>query len=304
MKNKPLWIIYTYATIAMVFWGISFVWVKQVYDFGFKPITVVIIRLTISTIMLNIICKLFNLYEKIRKEDYKRFFLLAFFEPFCYFMGESFGMQYVSPTLASVIVALIPPITPIFAWFFIKEKVNIFEIFGLIVSFLGVLLLVLNDFRLEGKIIGYILMFIAVLGGTNYGIVLRTLADKYSAITIVRVQTMLGALLFLPFFLIWEFAHFKAQTPVLHPYILLTLLAIFPSTIAFILLTITVRQIGVVRANIFTNLIPIFTGVLSFFIIGEKFTSIKIIAIIIVILGLFLSQLHRVNLNFLKKGSA
>jgi drug/metabolite transporter (DMT)-like permease len=115
---------------------------------------------------------------------------------------------------------------------------------------------------------------------------------------------MLGALLFLPFFLIWEFAHFKAQTPVLQPYILLTLLAIFPSTIAFILLTITVRQIGVVRANIFTNLIPIFTGVLSFFIIGEKFTSIKIIAIIIVILGLFLSQLHRVNLNFLKKGSA
>lgn len=286
----------------MVFWGISFVWVKQLYDLGFKPITVVLIRLILATILLNIIAKVFNLMEKIQKEDYKKFIILAFFEPFCYFMGESFGMQYVSPTLASVIVALIPPITPIFAWIIIKERVNIYEIIGLVVSFLGVLLLVVNDFRLEGKIIGYVLMFIAVLGGTNYGIALRTLADKYSALTIVRIQTLIGALFFMPFFFIWEFPHFQTQTFQAQPYLLLSLLAIFPSSIAFILLTITVRHIGVVRANVFTNLIPIFTGILSFFIIGERFSYLKVVAMLIVIFGLFISQLHKINFKLFKKG--
>ena len=291
--------VYSYAILAMFFWSFSFIWVKQLYDFGFKPITVVLFRLIIACLILNLISITFFKREKVRKEDYGKFFLLAFFEPFCYFMGESFGMQYVSASLASIIVALIPLITPLFAWFVIKEKVNIYEIIGLVVSFAGVLMLVVSDFKLEGRIIGYLLMFVAVLGGTNYGIVLRTIAEKYSALTIVRVQTFLGAVLFLPFFLYWELAYYKTQAFVVQPWILLSLLAIFPSSIAFILLTIVVRNIGVVRANVFTNLIPIMTGVLSYFLINESFSLIKISAMFIVIAGLFVSQLHRFDFKAL-----
>ncbi len=295
--KKPLWVVYTYATLAMFFWSFSFIWVKQLYDFGFKPITVVFIRLVIASVILNLVGKYLFAKEKVKREDYKHFFLLAFFEPFCYFMGESFGMQYVSASLASIIVALIPLVTPIFAWFIIKEKINIYEIIGLIISFSGVLLLVVNDLKLEGKIIGYLLMFVAVLGGTNYGIALRNLADKYNALTIVRVQTFIGALLFLPFFLIWDLKPFMQLPYTFQPYSLLVLLAIFPSSLAFILLTIVVRNIGVVRANVFTNLIPIMTGVLSYFMIKEQFSSLKILAMIIVIFGLFISQLHRFDLK-------
>jgi drug/metabolite transporter (DMT)-like permease len=303
MKKNSLTIVYTYAILAMLFWSFAFIGVKKLYDYGFKPITVVFFRLVIASIILHLIGFFFFKQEKVRKEDYGRFFLLAFFEPFCYFMGESFGMQYVSASLASIIVALIPLVTPLFAWFVIKEKVNIFEIIGLIVSFAGVLLLVVNDFRLEGRIIGYLLMFVAVLGGTNYGIVLRTIADNYSALTIVKVQTLLGALLFLPFFLWWELPYFKTQAFIPQPYALLSLLAIFPSSIAFILLTIVVRNIGVVRANVFTNLIPIMTGLLSFFLINEQFNLIKISAMFVVIIGLFISQLHRFDFLIFKKSS-
>jgi drug/metabolite transporter (DMT)-like permease len=62
-------------------------------------------------------------------------------------------------------------------------------------------------------------------------------------------------------------------------------------------LTIVIRHIGVVRANVFTNLIPIMTGVLSYFMIKEQFSSLKILAMIIVIFGLFISQLHRFDLK-------
>jgi len=33
---------------------------------------------------------------------------MAFFEPFLYFIGESFGLVYISSTIAAVIVATIP----------------------------------------------------------------------------------------------------------------------------------------------------------------------------------------------------
>ncbi len=297
--NKKLLQVYIYAIVAMLFWSLAFIWVKQVYGF-YKPITVVILRLVLASIFLNIASKLFFPAQKIRKEDYWRFLLLAFFEPFCYFMGESFGMMYVTATLASVIVALIPLVTPLFAWFFIKEKVTPYEIAGLIVSFFGVLMLVMQDFQLSGKFIGYILMFVAVIGGTNYGIALRTLTDKYNSITIVKTQTLIGAFLFLPFFLRFEYSHFISVPFHLQPVLLLILLAIFPSSIAFILLTITVKNIGVVRANIFTNLIPVFTALLSFFILRERFSLFKVSAILVVIFGLFVSQMHRINFKRFK----
>ncbi|MCB5249827.1 MAG: DMT family transporter [Candidatus Cloacimonadales bacterium] len=300
MKKMNLSLVYVYAVLAMFFWSFSFIWVKQLYEMGFKPITVVLFRLVIACIVLHIISKLFFKSEKIDREDYIRFFLLAFFEPFCYFMGESFGMQYVSASLASIIVALIPLITPIFAWLFIKERVNIYEIIGLIVSFAGVLFLVLNDFRLEGRLIGYILMFIAVLGGTNYAIALRPLVDKYSALTIVKVQTLIGSFLFLPFFLAFEYQHYRALEFQIAPYVNLALLAIFPSSLAFIIMTIMVRNLGVVKANIFTNLIPIMTAVLSYFILKESFSTLKLFAMLVVIMGLFVSQI-RINNKIVKE---
>ncbi|HPY96244.1 MAG TPA: DMT family transporter [Candidatus Cloacimonadota bacterium] len=295
MKKTNLAIVYVYAVFAILCWSFSFIWIKQLYDMGFKPITVVMFRLVIASLILHLISKLFFKKEKIAKEDYGRFLLLAFFEPFCYFMGESFGMQYVSASLASIIVALSPLTTPVFAWFFIKERVNMYEMFGLVVSFAGVLMLVLNDFKLEGQIIGYLLMFVAVIGGSCFGIVLKGITEKYSALTIVKAQTLIGSFLFLPFFLIWEMPHFLTQGFQMKAYVNLSLLAIFPSSIAFIIFTIMVRNLGAVKANVFTYLIPIITTILSYFILKESFSLIKVGAMLIVILGLFVSQLERLN---------
>ena len=52
------------------------------------------------------------------------FLLMALFEPFIYFLGESYGLLYVSSTVAAVIVATIPLISPLFAWYFFREKLN------------------------------------------------------------------------------------------------------------------------------------------------------------------------------------
>jgi len=51
-------------------------------------------------------------------------------------------------------------------------------------------------------------MFFAVFAGTMYGIFLKKIVHKYSAITIVRYQNFLASLYFLPLFLSLEFKHF------------------------------------------------------------------------------------------------
>ena len=75
-------------------------------------------------------------------------------------------------------------------------------------------------------------------------------------------------------------------------------LAIFASSLAFICYIHVVGKLGVSRANIFTNLIPIFTAIFSFFLLDEKFNVAKIIGIAIVIGGVFLSQIDKLIVSY------
>ncbi|MDD4155090.1 MAG: DMT family transporter [Candidatus Cloacimonetes bacterium] len=292
-KDFPLSIVYIFATLAMFFWSIAFIWVQQSLEAGFRPLTIIFLRLLVASIVLTVVTKLFRIKEKIAQEDRKWIFILAFCEPFCYFLGETFGMLFVTATTASVIVSTIPLITPIFAWFLIHEKVNIYEIIGLIISFLGVLVLVVEDLNIGGKLIGFVLMFIAVISGTGYGITLKKLTDNYTALTITKFQTIIGMLLFKPLFLIFDLKQYFSEPINLYSLKHIILLGLFPSSISFTFLAIVVRKIGVVRANVFSYLIPVFTAILAYYILGEKFSESKIIAILIVIFGLIISQLHK-----------
>ena len=65
---------------------------------------------------------------------------------------------------------------------------------------------------------------------------------------------------------------------------------VFGSGICFILITIGIRELGAARANIFGNLIPVVTAIVSFFLLKEAMPFVKILGIFIVILGLLLSQ--------------
>ena len=53
-------------------------------------------------------------------------------------MAEAHGLKHVSATVASVIIALIPLITPFAAYLFLKQKLKPSHLIGLIVSFVGV----------------------------------------------------------------------------------------------------------------------------------------------------------------------
>ncbi|MGB4261184.1 MAG: DMT family transporter, partial [Candidatus Cloacimonas acidaminovorans] len=67
-------------------------------------------------------------------------------------------------------------------------------------------------------------------------------------------------------------------------------MSIFASVIAFILYTGVIRDLGVAKSNIFTNLIPVFTVALAYIILGDKLGLPGWIGLILAIIGLFLSQ--------------
>jgi drug/metabolite transporter (DMT)-like permease len=232
--------------------------------------------------------------QKIEKVDYGKFLLLALFEPFLYFMGESFGLTLVSSTVAAVIVSTIPVISPMFAYFFVKEKISLMNFIGLIISFSGIMLMVFNrDFTFDASPLGVLLEFCAVMAAIFYSVAIKKLTHKYSAFTIIKVQNMLGAIYFLPLFLIFDFNRFISIKPDLELIYSLLMLAVFASSAAFILYIPVIRELGVIKANIFTNFIPVFTAITSYFVLSEAFDMGKILGMTVVIAGVVVSQIYK-----------
>ncbi|MEN8115922.1 MAG: DMT family transporter [Bacteroidota bacterium] len=292
MKNKD-YLALGSALGAAFFWSFSFVWFKIAY-LAYNPITVVIFRLAISAGLIFVIARALKRLQKIAVKDIWLFILMSFFEPFIYFLGESYGLKYVSSTVAAVIVATIPLLSPIAAWYFHKEKVKWINIAGMIFSFIGVALVVLNgNFRFDASPLGVGLEFIAVFAAIAYSIVLKNLAARYNTLSIIAWQNLIGVIFFLPLWLIIDFKDFMNTDFNLQAFRAIILLAIFSSTLAFVFFTESIRQIGVTRSNTFINLIPVFVAILAFIILKDQLGVQKILGIIVVVTGLFLSQLKK-----------
>lgn len=288
MKN--FWVVFS-VTLAMVFWGITFVIFKYANE-SFNPIAIIFVRLLISIVFLFSFAFLSGRMMRIRKGDFKWFILLAIFEPFIYFLGEAFGLSMVSSTVGAIIISTIPLFVPIAAYFLLKEKLSLLSILGLLISFAGVIMVVMaSDGKLAGNIKGILLLFVAVIGAVGYTIIAKRLLDTYNGILITAWQSTLGLLFISPFFFAFELPRIDFSTVLTSSIWALLYLGVFGSGVCFILFTVGIRELGASKANIYANLVPVVTAIVSYFVLKEEMPIIKLLGILIVLIGLFLSQI-------------
>jgi drug/metabolite transporter (DMT)-like permease len=289
MKDKE-WSGFIAALGAAFFWSFSFIWVKIAYK-TYEPLTVVVFRLCLSSVFILFIASLAKKIQRPTKKDFGLMVLMAFFEPFLYFLGESYGLKYISSTVAAVIVATIPIITPLVARHFHREKITWMNFAGMVLSFFGVAMVVMTkSFKFDASPLGVGLEFCAVLSAISYSVVLKKLVNRYNTFTLVAFQNLIGVILFIPFWFIFEFKGFTSTPFSFEAFRAIILLAVFSSICAFVLFTHSIKQLGIYRSNTFINLIPVFVAIMSLVILNEVLNLQKVIGILIVVAGLFLAQ--------------
>lgn len=296
MKDRKF-IVHISGVIAMVFWGLSFIWSTQVFEY-LNPTTTIFFRLIISSVFLGTIL-LVSKSQSLRgtkfgehKKNLKLFALAALFEPFLYFIFESYGLLNAAPVVSSAIIATIPLFTPIAAFFFLKERLTPWNIAGFIISFFGVIFMLLNkNLELTVSVKGVIFLFSAVIVAVAYSISLRKLTLLYKPLTITFVQNVIGMIYFIPMVFIMEKSTPSNIMEISHYIVPLLSLGVFASSISYTLWAFAFSKLGAAKANIYSNLIPVFTAIFSCIIIGESLNIQKILGILLVIGGLILSQL-------------
>lgn len=283
--------VYLAVILAFVFWGFTFVAFKFA-NLSFRPISIVFFRLAVSIFFLFGFALAFKRLNRIKRQDQKWFLLLAFVEPFVYFMGEAYGLTMVTATTGAIIISTIPLIVPFASYYLFREKLTPMNYLGLLISFGGVLMVVLTGAGgLAANWKGILLMFVAVFAAVSYTMVVKVLADDYNPITITAYQSFYGLLMFIPLFLIFELPRLDLSLASTSSLLAVTYLGVFGSGICFILITIGIRELGAARANVFANLVPVVAAVVSFYLLKEAMPLLKVLGIITVVLGLLLSQI-------------
>jgi drug/metabolite transporter (DMT)-like permease len=285
--------VYVFALLSMVFWGMSFIWTSVVFEY-YQPITTIFLRLVISCAFLFALLSATGYLQRIRREHILLFLASAIFNPFFYFIGENYGLKYSTPAVSAIMIATIPVVSPIMAWFMIREQVRLITVAGIIISFAGILVMLINpDLSLTARPEGILFLLFAVVSAVVYSVLLKKLTHTYTPINIIAWQNLIGVFLFLPVFLIMDLDAFLMVSPGPRLITALLSLAIFASSMAFVLFATAIKHLGVNRANVYGNLIPVITAIASYFLLQEIFTTKKIAGILIVLLGVIITQMTK-----------
>ena len=176
------------------------------------------------------------------------------------------------------------------------------NVLGLVISFGGLFLIVLSDnFELKANPKGLGFLFLAVTSAIFYSIILKKLTQKYKPLTIITWQNLIGIIYMLPFFLYFDGSQFLTTVPHINTIIYLVLLGVFASSVAFVLFAYIVKYLGVIKSSLYTNIIPVFTAIFSFYFLDEHFTTRKIVGMLIVITGVILSEIRKINFIYKSK---
>jgi drug/metabolite transporter (DMT)-like permease len=280
----------------------------------FPPLTLIVLRFTLAVILMFIIGVIFRRNEilglqRVERQHLPLFLVGGILQPFLYFILETYTYQsFTSPTIAEALLSTQPILAPIFAFLLLREQVTRYNIIGILISTAGMLLLLLtsaNSFSI-GNPWGILLAILTVSCSVGYSVVLRRIPTQYSSLTIVFYVQSISLILF---YLLWGGGQLFNPTPfintdvlsiqdIANPILSVIYLSAFASVSAFILFCFTVRYIGVTRANIFNNIRPVFTALLMLIIFHEQLPIWKWIGIIVIIIGLFISQKQeKYNIN-------
>lgn len=278
----------SFLVFANLFWAGNYVFGKYVVA-EMTPVQMTFIRWLIAIIFL------FPLAHWIEKPDWKSVWkewkvLLAL--SLLGILGYNIllyeALRFTSSLNAALVNSINPAMIAVFAVWLLKEKLTRINVFGLVVSLVGVLLVLTHGHLLQVFTVHYnqgdLLMLLAITAWTFYTLIGKKM-KQIPPIAATAVSAALGLIVLFPFFLASGFTFRLSSSATVG----ILYISLFPSVCSFIFWNSAVRDVGASRAGIFLNLLTVFTAVISL-LLGKTITPPQIIGGLFVILGVYLTN--------------
>ncbi|WP_237714799.1 MULTISPECIES: DMT family transporter [Pelosinus] len=253
-----------YAMITIIFWSLAYVLTRLTLQY-FTAFSLGFLRYFAASCSLAFIAILFKMKPP-RKNDFLWFLSAGTFGFFFYMITFNKGMETVTASTSSVIIATVPIITALIARFIYKEKLNNIQWIAIVIEFIGVIALTLINgvFSINT---GLFWLLLAALALSIYNLLQRKLTKTYTALQTSAFSIFFGTIMltiFLPVS-IDEAMH----APSIQLFYI-AILGIFSSAIAYVAWSqafAKAKQTSLVSNYMFIT--PFLTSILGFLIANE-----------------------------------
>ena len=276
--------------LVQVLYGLNYTFAKIIINENFvKPLGLVVLRVGGATLLFWLISP-FLPKEKVDKKDYIKFFTAAVFGVMINMILFLKGLELTTPIHASAIVTITPVIILILSSFFLKERVTMLKILGVVLAFSGAIVLTVygKSNRVGDNIfLGNILIFINAISYSIYIVLIKKLTSKYHPLTFIKWLFLFGFILVLPFGLNDVTS---MQWHIFTPNAIGALLfVIVGATFAtYILNPIALTKLKASTVGVFIYLQPVIAGIFAIAMDVDIIDTVKIIAMLLIFIGVYI----------------
>lgn len=257
----------------------------------FTPFAYGCFRFTLAALVYLVILKARGKFRLPERKDWPAFFWLAFV---CVPLNQGiflYGIHFTYASHGALFYATTPIMVLILSSFLLKERPTFLKIAGVLLGFLGVLL-VLFDKGIHlspDSLKGDLLLLAAVFTWALYTIQAKRLLVRYSALEVTAYALILGSVLFLPV---------GVPGAIRQDYSLITrtgiasllYLAVMTSVVAYLVWSWGLSKLEASKVAVVSNLQPILAALLSWMILGETITLRFMVGAAVVLFGVFLTE--------------
>ncbi len=204
-----------------------------------------------------------------------------------------FGGQTTTALNLSLISITTPMFIVIFSWMFYGESLDVKRVLGILLVSTGVVLLIIRG-RISSLInlsftIGDLWMLIAAMLFALYSILLIKKPEELGVWAFQLSTFMLGFLLLLPFYA-WEYSVVGPALMDASAIASILYLGIFASLVSYMLWNQSILLIGASKAGMVYYTIPIFSGVLAWYFLGEQIGLLHVATGLLIFSGILMAN--------------
>lgn len=270
---------YAIMLLVSILWGIGYTAAKiclQVMD----PVTLTITRFLFA--QLFFVPLLIKFWEKPTRKDILLIILMGLTEVSIYQIAFFFGLSGMSAGLASILVSTEPIFIYMLAMAFLSEQLSFMKILGIVVSFIGIIFIYINNLNSKLAAISIILVLFASFLWSIYMIISKPVVKKHNPLYVTSLSSFFGTIFLLPFISNSVLEITRMNTLQIYSFVFLVVFATF---LAFYLNLKGLQLLSASNASVFYYISPIFTVLSAYVLINEAITVNVIIGGIIVIGG-------------------
>jgi drug/metabolite transporter (DMT)-like permease len=289
MQDRPPASAYL-AAVGMTFaFGLSFVATKTALK-GFEPLLLALLRFALAGGILWVVWRLRPVREQVTRRELGRLALVGFVSLTVYFSFENTGIARTSASEAAILIATIPIFVALLGIFSRSERASARQWAGILLSFGGIVALVMAaGAAAGGSLAGNLLVLAASVSAAVYSILARRLLVSRSALFVTAWQNLFGALFMAPLALV-EALVVGVRRPTAEAAGGVLFLTLVCSIVAFLLLNYAFRFLPASRVSVFINLTPIVAVASAYVLLGERLTLAQGAAAVVVVAGVWLTN--------------